>query len=134
MNILATKIKQKRIEAKLTQAELALKLNIGNTTISNYESGYSTPDLDMIAKIAETLHVPVSYFVDKEPNDLSVEANFKNLIDNLPIEQASEAKEFWELIKQLDIKEIEALKDIKKSGLSLVEVNNALKILREQKK
>lgn len=43
-----------------TQSELAQKLNVRTTTISNYETGFSIPDMDKMLKISEIYRVSVS--------------------------------------------------------------------------
>ena len=46
-------IKKARIAANLKQSDLAKMLNVGQTTISNWETGYSQPDLESIRTIAK---------------------------------------------------------------------------------
>lgn len=54
-----TVLKELRKEKKLTQIELASKLNISQKSYSNWESGKSEPTLDNIIKLAEFLNVSV---------------------------------------------------------------------------
>lgn len=49
------RIKELREEKKLTQSELAEKLNITQSTIHNYESGKRDVGLDMCRKIVSVL-------------------------------------------------------------------------------
>lgn len=51
-NEIGLKIKFLRKQKKLTQEELAKQINVSNTTLSNYEVGYSKPDNDTLKKIA----------------------------------------------------------------------------------
>lgn len=44
---------------------MAKQLNIGNSTISNYETGYSTPDSEMIKKIADFFGVSTDYLLGR---------------------------------------------------------------------
>lgn len=48
-------LKELRIKAKLTQAELARKLNVTQQTVSQWESGNAKPTIDTIVKIAKVL-------------------------------------------------------------------------------
>ena len=48
-------IRDLRISRNLTQEELADKLFVTRQTVSNYETGKSRPDVDMILRIAEIL-------------------------------------------------------------------------------
>lgn len=51
-------IKKARIEAGLTQAELAKKLGITPQVISQYERGVKNPKFETVAKIAAVLDIP----------------------------------------------------------------------------
>lgn len=53
-------IKQLRLMKNMTQDELAEKLFVTRQTVSNYETGKSRPDIEMLTKIAEVL--------DTDPN------------------------------------------------------------------
>ena len=52
-------IKNRRAESGLTQEDLAQKLNVARTTISNWEIERNYPDLEMIVQISEVLDVPL---------------------------------------------------------------------------
>lgn len=53
-------IKQIRLQKNMTQEELASVLFITRQTLSNYETGRSNPDLDMLQKIAAALDVDLT--------------------------------------------------------------------------
>ena len=55
MQDIGKNIKYLRTQRKLTQDELAEKLFVTRQTVSNYETGRSRPDVEMLAKIAEIL-------------------------------------------------------------------------------
>lgn len=67
----AQRLKQLRTEKKISQSELASTLNISNRTISMYEQGNSTPNTELLSKIADFFHVPVDY--------LTGNSNVKNM-------------------------------------------------------
>lgn len=69
------KFKSARLKQGWKQSELAKKLNIKNTTISNWEKGISKPDFDTIEKLCHLLNVDANYFCDCEFDslDLSLE-------------------------------------------------------------
>lgn len=46
-------IKRYRLAAKMKQSDLAKLLTIGQTTISNWETGYTEPDFDSLRKMSE---------------------------------------------------------------------------------
>ncbi|MBC3899705.1 MAG: helix-turn-helix domain-containing protein [Firmicutes bacterium] len=47
----------------INQAELGKIVGVGKTTISNYETGYSVPDLDTLIKLAEYFNVTTDYLL-----------------------------------------------------------------------
>ncbi len=59
---LGKKIKLARVEADLTQTQLALKINAKQKSISRYETGASLPSLETLVKIAKVLKKPIGYF------------------------------------------------------------------------
>ena len=56
------KLKSARKGAKITQVELAEKLNVTQGTIANWERGAREPDVETIKAIAAALSVPVELF------------------------------------------------------------------------
>ncbi len=52
---IGTQIKRRRQELNMTQEMLAKELNVGRTTVSNWESGRNYPDLQLIVSISNTL-------------------------------------------------------------------------------
>ena len=55
MRDISKNIKQLRIKKKMTQDELSEVLFVTRQTVSNYETGKSRPDIDMLIKISEAL-------------------------------------------------------------------------------
>ncbi len=53
-------IKTFRKSKGLSQAELAIKLNVVRQTVSKWENGLSVPDSDMLISLSEALETPVS--------------------------------------------------------------------------
>ena len=58
------RLKEARKKCGITQGKAAEQLGVGNTTISNWESGFSRPDVDMIKKICEVYHVEPNYLFE----------------------------------------------------------------------
>ena len=61
---LGKKIKSLREKSKLTQEQLAEKLNVYSSTISKWENGHAIPDLMTIKQIAKVLKVDVNSLID----------------------------------------------------------------------
>lgn len=53
-------IKTFRKSKGLSQAELAIKLNVVRQTVSKWENGLSVPDSDMLISLSQVLETPVS--------------------------------------------------------------------------
>jgi Predicted transcriptional regulators len=65
MEILAKNMKKCRIENKLTQQEIADKLNIHQATYAGYESGKHKPEPETIVKIADIFKVSTDYLLGR---------------------------------------------------------------------
>lgn len=61
---IAENIKFYRKQLKMTQSQLAEKLNGKKSLISNYENGYSTPDIYMLCKLAEIFEISLDELVE----------------------------------------------------------------------
>lgn len=60
-NVLAKRIKEKRIQNNLTQKELADKAQITSATISSYEKTPKNPSIEIVAKIAQAFGVSLDW-------------------------------------------------------------------------
>ena len=76
--MLKDRLKLLRSELKLTQGEIAEKLNIALTTYANYEQGTRTPDYIMLVKLSELHKCSLDYIIGR--------TNTKNEILNPPDE------------------------------------------------
>lgn len=73
-------IKTVRKNKGFTQEDLANRLHVTRQTISKWEKGYSVPDADMLAKLAEEMEVSVGELLGAE--EISSEKN-DALVDQL---------------------------------------------------
>ena len=64
--IIAKNITQLRLGAKMTQSELAEKLNYSDKAISKWERAESIPDITVLKSIADIFGVPLDYLVREE--------------------------------------------------------------------
>ncbi|WP_420909104.1 helix-turn-helix domain-containing protein [Lysinibacillus fusiformis] len=62
--MLSHRLKVARKSKKLTQEQLAVKVQTTKGTISNYENGHSTPSNEMLVLLAKTLNVTTDYLLD----------------------------------------------------------------------
>lgn len=108
-NILGMRIRSLREYAGLSQLELAKRLNVSNTTLSQYESGQRIPSDDIKIKIATFFNVSVDYLlgrVDKKikaaPEGLPLSNNCQELLEttaDFSDEEYDKLKEYAELLK-----------------------------------
>ena len=57
---IGNRIRKYREECGLSQKQLAEKINVSNSRISNWEQGINRPDADILAKLCTTLNVSPS--------------------------------------------------------------------------
>ena len=62
--MLGENIKNRRAELGISQAELARMIEVKNTTVSNYETGISVPQMDTFIKIMAALKCDANYLLD----------------------------------------------------------------------
>lgn len=62
--IISHNIIELRKQNKLTQMELAEKLNFSNKSISKWESGEAIPSVEVLQQLANLFHVTIDYFVN----------------------------------------------------------------------
>ena len=60
------KIRRARKAAGLTQRQLAEKIGVANTSVSNWEKDLSRPDADLIQKLCAVLNVQPNHFYGTE--------------------------------------------------------------------
>lgn len=72
-NIFANNLKTRRKKLKLTQADLASKIDVSSSFITEIENGRKAPSFSNIEKIAQALDVPCwSFFIeDFDKNNLN---------------------------------------------------------------
>ena len=85
---LGTKLKLLRVERKLSQADLAQKIDAEQTQISNYERNDSIPTVPVLKKLARIFNVTTDYLIF-DNNDDKIIARIKD-------------KELLELIDEYD--------------------------------
>ena len=77
-------INSKRKEIRLTQAELAEKLNVTNRSVSKWENGICMPDSSIIPELCDILNITINDLfsgevVDKKNNEKILESNLLNV-------------------------------------------------------
>ncbi|MFJ5766764.1 helix-turn-helix domain-containing protein [Lysinibacillus sp. NPDC093210] len=114
--MLSTRLKALRIGKKLTQRQLAEKINVTHVSISGYESGNRSPDTDTLQRLADFFEVSTDYLLgrtnkqaltpqEKEEaefqafvNDPSLEKWYKELPKSRE-EDLQKLRKMWEILK-----------------------------------
>ncbi len=87
MNI-ETFIQTNRNKKHLTQAELAKLLHVSNTTISNYENGVSTPNMQTLLQMADIFETSLEELsFGKISLFASLIKRFYGIINNFPLDE-----------------------------------------------
>lgn len=64
--IIAKNLKKYRRLAKLSQVELAYKLHIRSSSISNWENGHNSIDIDTLFKVCKILGVSIDKMIEDD--------------------------------------------------------------------
>ena len=62
-------ISQKRKEKGMTQADLALKMNVTDKAVSKWERNISCPDINSLSTLSEVLEISVCELLDTKKNN-----------------------------------------------------------------
>ena len=84
------RLKETRIEKKLSQREIASLLNITQQTYSDYETGRTNPDIATLIKISDILEVSTDYLLERS-DDFGV-INVYHQTDNVAALSADEQR------------------------------------------
>jgi transcriptional regulator with XRE-family HTH domain len=76
---IATRIRQARREAHLSQLELGTGIGVSDKSISAYEQGRSVPPFEKLKKIAEVTRHPLAYFTDDNINETTIAAKLQSI-------------------------------------------------------
>ena len=79
MRDIGKSIKTLRVRKNMTQDELAEKLFVTRQTVSNYETGRSRPDVEMLAKIAEVLETDANTVIYGPPAEINKKQEYITL-------------------------------------------------------
>lgn len=77
---IGNRIRKFRKESGLTQEQLAEKINVSKSRVSNWEQGINRPDADIISNICRALNVSPSDLLDVHLTDDELNAHEKKVI------------------------------------------------------
>ena len=73
-------IAQKRKEKGMTQADLALKMNVTDKAVSKWERNLACPDIYSLSPLADILGIPVSELLNAK-NTTTPQADFQEIME-----------------------------------------------------
>ena len=82
----ASRIKMRRLELKLTQTELAKEANLTSTAISQFESGTRKPSFKTLLNLSDALKVTSDYLLGKAEkiyNDLLTDPKINAMLEGM---------------------------------------------------
>ena len=77
---IGNRIRKYRKESGLTQEQLAERINVNKSRISNWEQGINRPDADILGAICRALNVSPSDLLDVHLTDDELNAHEKKVI------------------------------------------------------
>ncbi|MBP0976110.1 MAG: helix-turn-helix transcriptional regulator [Oscillospiraceae bacterium] len=112
--MIGDKIKNARIDNRLMQKDLAKMLNVGPSTVSMWEAGTRTPDLQMVAKISKLLNISLEDLL--EDKLLGIVVDNDNAPENIKIPIKEKAPDISRsdletILNQMDESEIDQMID-----------------------
>ena len=90
----STRLKELRKERGYNQEQLAEKLNKSKSSISSYESGRRTPDIESFREMAEFFNVSIDYLTGNSKLKNDPNSRIKEALESDP-----ELLSFWEDIE-----------------------------------
>lgn len=107
------RLKELRLKNKLTQEELGKMLNLTNVSISGYENGDRTPDIENLSKLADYFNVTTDYLLGRPFTPDLLEQDILKVFDENPglsrwysdllkadVEDLEDLKQMWNIIKK----------------------------------
>lgn len=91
-------IKKARIAANLKQSDLAKMLNVGQTTISNWETGYSQPDLESIRTMAKLFNCSIDELLGQKEKPVVKDDGLNQKLEKLSDRNLQRLEEYIDLL------------------------------------
>ena len=97
----ASRLKQAREQAGLTQQAFADKLGVTKNSISNYENGVSRPKWDILLKIFDVLHVDPNFLYQDNFSPIEA-ASLRSAIQAVDEQEQAQISELTSDFKKLN--------------------------------
>ena len=83
--IFRDRLKELRVQTKLSQAQLSTRLGYGKSTLGAWELGRTQPGIEGLITLANYFNVTVDYLIGK--SDFSVTPQHQNMMEVFPYER-----------------------------------------------
>jgi len=109
MTILGRRITELRESRKMTQEELAKKLNISRASLSHYEKARREPDYETLQKIADYFQVSIDYMFGRTANSKEIlDEHVRDFVDSLELSDSTLLESFTLTIDGRELTDEEA--------------------------
>jgi len=68
----------------MTQEQLGKKINVTKVSISGYENGTRSPDVETLQKIAEVFDVSIDYLLGRTDETVNIYEEFRRIRESIP--------------------------------------------------
>ncbi len=103
------RLRKLREEKGITQFDMAKAINISRTSLSSYELGVRTPDIDVLERIANFFNVSSDYLLGRENEIIHIDSQAAEIditkacqivdTSGLPEEAIKQIEDYIELLK-----------------------------------
>ena len=99
--MLGQRIKEARMDKKLSQAELAKLIGVSKVTISWYESNSRTPSLENFEKLIDVLGISADYTLGREVSVVSENSTYTARVSKKDLEILAALKKHKDVYNKL---------------------------------
>ncbi len=111
-NMVGERIRNLRIDARMTQEELGLKVGVIKQTVSSWEKGISTPNYDILVELSNIFQVSTDFLLGKTDDPKNVKMDLDPKKESISDAEATKILE-QKFIENGILKEGEHLSDEK---------------------
>ena len=139
MKDIGNKIKKERIEAGLTQQELANKLNLSKSSIASYENGVRIPSYEVLINMATYFNCSIDFLMGLTSIESSKKANAdeekENIVETINQDKRESIKQSEILIRSKQTKDnmVNLILGVFQNQNTAISTREALEILDEAK-
>ena len=83
--VVGERIRQARADLGWKQKNLAAEVSVEPITVSRWERGATTPDLQVLGRVAEATGKPLSYFVGDDGGDARAGSTLESAADRIEV-------------------------------------------------